>query len=139
MGHPPLYFTFSIISFIHPSVHLSQATTPQPYFILLQHGVLPQNYGEDCLVLKNIFEEVGVFFILRQGEVGQSPYGETCQNRLWRGNLTVYLFFYFIIMLCFHMSVLLYRNIVFQKFEHGQIIMYIHSLFVYFEYDGFLN
>ena len=37
------------------------------------------------------------------------------------------------------MSVLLYRNIVFQKFEHGQIIMYIHNLFVHFEYDGFLN
>ena len=94
---------------------------------------------------------VGVWSFCRFN--GVSPYGETYQTMLWRGNSTlkkwiVYFFFYFlnlarlysfIILLCFHMSLLLFRSIVFLKFEHDQIIIYVHNFFLYFEYDGFLT
>ena len=40
--------------------------------------------------------------------------------------------------LCFHMSLLLYRSIVFLKIERGQII-YLHIFFLYLEDDVFLT
>ena len=37
------------------------------------------------------------------------------------------------------MSLLLYKSILFLKFEHGQIIIYVENSFLYFQYDDFLT
>ena len=86
---------------------------------------------------QNIFEGVEVFVIL-----GGRSYVETCQNRLWKGNSflinwILYLFFLLLnlarlysCILCFHMSVLLYRSIKFPKFEYDQRVI-INKIFSY--------
>ena len=115
---------------------------------MCSHGVLPPKlWGKSFCLSKIFWVGLEIFFIWRG-----SPYGGLTKMIVKGGfnfkNLTcvfvlsfsqfrktVYLYNTDCDVIC----LLLCRNVMFLKFEHGQIIFHVQMIFLYFEYDIFLT